>query len=415
MDLIITLAMRNTLRNRRRTLLTALTVFLGAALMTIGTSLVAGVLHTFIVDATRSSGHVRLTTSAYAERSKLNPIYENISDTTPFVEALKTTPGVTGVYPRIQLGVAASDGDEIGDVWGLLVGAPLDYYSDQMDLDDRIASGTFFTGAANEALVGRALAKAIGLEAGQEAIFLGATQDGSPAPIKVTAVGIVDTGNGAFDKQVYVPLAAARWVADIPDGAVELLVFSTDADGAGALVGPILERARSVPGGESLAAEVWFEREELSSLLGILGRVGKMLGVIIAFVTALGVLNTMMMSVLERTGEIGVLRAMGMGTPGVMAMFVVEALTIAVLGGLLGAIVGSIAALALQQVGIDLGSVAEGMPDTLPVHRTLHLRWTPDVAARALALAFVVAGLGSAIPALRAARIQPVEAMRSKK
>ena len=64
------------------------------------------------------------------------------------------------------------------------------------------------------------------IKVGDEAIFLGQTQDGSISPIKAKVQGIVDTGNGVFDRQAYVPLNTARWMADIPDGGTELLVYS---------------------------------------------------------------------------------------------------------------------------------------------------------------------------------------------
>ena len=92
---------------------------------------------------------------------------------------------------------------------------------------------------------------------------------------------------------------------------------------------------------------------------------------------------------------------------------VFEAVTIALVGGILGTLIGSGGAIALGNVGIQLGSVADG--SSLPINNTMRVSWTPQIAAISLVLSFVVATAGSALPALRAAAIQPVEAMRTRK
>ena len=407
--MLINLALRNTSRNRRRTLLTALTVLLGTALLTLALSFLDGVVHTFTVDGSKNTGHVRVVTKAYADKDALNPLYENIADTAPVVEVATAIDGVTGVYPRIQMPVMVSEGDEIGDTYGLLVGAPLAYYTDVLELEARVIDGAMITDPKKEALIGTALAEVAGLEAGDEALFMGATQDGSPSPLAVTVAGVVDTGNGAFDRQIFVDLDQVRWVADIPDGAIEVLLFLDNPDRADAVAAELATL------GDDLVAQSWNEREPLRTMLAMFGKVGAVLSGVIVFVTALGVLNTMMMSVLERTGEIGVLRAMGLQNREVVTLFVIEAMVIALTGGLIGVLLGSGVAIALGQTGIDLGEVADAAGAGLAVNRTLQVLWTPIAAGQSLALGFVVAVLGSAIPAFRATTIQPVDAMRSRR
>jgi ABC-type lipoprotein release transport system permease subunit len=413
MDLIFTLAARNTLRNRRRTLFTVLTILLGATLMTLAMSLVSGLLGTISRDSTRNTGHVRIVTEAFAQRYRLNPIYENIPDTAPIQATVEAVDGVQRVYPRIQMGVVASVKGEFSEIFGLLVGAPAGYYSEVMELDERLVEGTFFTGKDDEALIGRSLAEAMGVHAGDEAIFLGQTQDGAMSPLRVTVAGVVDTGNGAFDKQIFVSLESVRYVADIPDGAVEILVFAKNSNGSAALAERVRQALPAAEGSPPLTVEAWNEREDLATMMGIMNTIGFIMTGIIALVTALGVLNTMLMSVLERTGEIGVFRAMGMGKLDVIALFVFESVSIALIGGILGTIIGSALSLGLGEVGINVSSISAA--SSLPINNTLSVLWTPQIAATSMTLAVVVAVVGSVIPAVRASGIQPVEAMRTRK
>ena len=414
MAIVTMLASRNALRNRRKTLLTGLTVMFGTALLTIALSLIAGLFQTIVADSTKQSGHVRIMTAEYAKREALSPLYANIADVAPVTEMLQSVEGVEGVYPRIQMGMMASEGGDIGNLRSLMVGSSPEYFSEVLNLDERIAEGSYFTGAKDEALLGRSLAKQMGVGPGDEAIFLGRTQSDAPAPLKVTVAGIVDTGVGAFDKQVYVAFDEAQWTADIPDGALDVLLFLDNPDASAEVasaVGPLLPK---VGAGDSpeLVAVAWTERSEIVSILDILDKIGKILTTVIVLVTAIGVFNTTMMSVTERTGEIGVLRALGLRTGKVVFLFVGEALMIAGVGGTIGALVGSGIALMLQQRGIDLGGIANNMPSGLAVNRTLHLLWSPRNAGAAAALGFIVAIIGAALPALRASKIQPVDAMR---
>lgn len=426
METLIRLALRNTLRNTRRSALTALTVLLGCALLTIGLAWVLGIQGNFIDASVRASGHVRLVSEAYDQRERIQPIYENFAETAPLVERLEQMEHVREVYPRIQVGVIASVGDEIGELYGQVVGAPLPYFDDILGLRERVVDGAWFSeDPSKEALIGRALASSMGVVAGDEAIFIGQTQDGSPSPIKVTVVGVVDTGNGLFDKQVFVPLSQAQWLTDIPDGAIELLLFGDNPPDARHIIaelGPILPDIATEIGLQDIegrpvgfAVSSWNTREPFASLLLFARIIMGAIALIIVFITALGVLNTMLMSVLERTAEIGVLRSMGMKVRAVVFLFVLEAMTISTLGGLVGALLGSVVSIFMERHGVDLGTTAADLPDTIPANSTLYPDWSPEIAMVAFALGLVMAFIGSASPALRAARIQPVTAMRARR
>ena len=421
MSLLLTLAARNTLRNGRRSALTAATVLFGTGLLTLGLSWVNGVEAGMVRDIARSIGHVRVVNSRWLEKEKLAPLYENIPQTEAVVAAALATPGVAHAWPRLQMGVMASkDGEELGEVFGMVVGAPLDYFEQSMELRPRVAQGSWFTDdGAGQALIGKTLARQMGVEPGDKAIFLGTTQDGSISPIAVTVTGLIDSGTGAFDRQVYVPLSTARWMADIPDGGLEVLVTTTDPLEAPAVARLLEERLAGVSAGlgegATLRAQAWSAREPFASMFGVVGKVLSLVASVIVFITALGVLNTMLMSVLERTAEVGVLRALGMKGRSILALFFIESLSIGAVGGALGVALGSLAALRLEAVGLDLGAAADKMPATLPVNRVLYADWTPEIALLAFGLGLMMALLGAILPSLRATAIQPVIAMRARR
>lgn len=409
--MIVALALRNALRNTRRSILTALTVTLGVALLTLGMAWIQGVLGSALDGAAAQAGHVRVVDPEFARKEQLVPLAENLPDTAPLIAAAMTAGDGVRAYPRIAMPVTVTVGEDIGEHFGLATGAPLEWFDAVMELPTRIAEGRSLA-ADDEVVVGRTVADQAGVKVGDELVLLGQTQDGSMSPVKVTVVGIYETGNKTQDRLVCLTLEKMRWMADIPDGATELLVYGADRDDALALAAAL----RAAPAFGALEVKAWSERPPFDAMLGFIGSVRGFAAGTIVFITALGVLNTMLMSVLERTAEIGVLRALGLKKAQTVALFVVEAVGIAAVGGAVGTTIGGVLGwLWLERVGIDLGSAADKFPSAIPVNRTMYGDVDGPLLVQAFLLGLVVAVVGGALPALRAARIEPVEAMRTRR
>ena len=130
--------------------------------------------------------------------------------------------------------------------------------------------------------------------------------------------------------------------------------------------------------------------------------------------TAVGCLPALL--VLERTGEIGVMRAMGMSRPRALGLFLVESIFIGLLGSAFGVLLGSAGAWYLQTYGVTLGEdVVAKMGSSFPIQATVYADLTLSTVATAVLLGIVASVLGALLPALRASSIQPVLAMRARR
>ncbi len=412
---LVRLAARNMRRNRARTVLTMGMVMLGVGLLVIGTAWIQGIMGDTLVRATNMAGHVRVVTSQFAAREALMPLDEHLTDTDALVARLAAAPGVIEVAPRISTGVTVSAGDEIGDVFAMVVGAPLTWFERRLGARDKLVAGGWFTGAKDELILGSKVAERAKAKVGDEVILLGVTRDGSMSPIKGRLVGVVGGVAGGVDSQILAPLEAIRWLTDIEDGAVELLVYGEGYRDAAALAVSLRQvQAASGAGQGALDIKAWSERDPWASMLKATEGMQNIIVFIIVFLTALGIWNTMMMSVLERTHEIGVLRAMGLTRAGTVALFVLEALAIAVIGGLAGLVLGGVPSWLLETHGLHMGAeVAAKMSATMPIGETVYADLTASGLVNAFVLGLVIAFLGSVLPSMRAAGIQPVAAMRS--
>jgi ABC-type lipoprotein release transport system permease subunit len=408
---LLRLAARNTLRHRARTLLTAGMVGVGVALLIVALSWLTGIYSKMLDDATAMAGHVRIVTREYAAREELHPLYENLHDVAPLVEVLERQPGVTSVQPRIGTGVTVTVGEEIGEVFALAVGAPEAYFTDHVKAPEQLDRGRWFQGPG-ELVMGHRVARQAGAVLGDEVVLLGLTQDGSLSPVKGTLTGILRGGASFFDQQVFLPLEEVQWLTDIPDGALEVLVFGERYQDAGALA----RRLRGLPELEGLAVQGWNERDPWAGLMQVANTMQGIIVFFIVLLAALGILNTMMMSVLERTSEIGVLRAMGLRRTGVVGLFVFEALAIAVVGGLAGLVLGFGPAWLLQSRGVRLGEdLATSLSPDLPLAATVYGQVTGGILLGGFLLGLLTAVVGTVIPAIRAASVQPDVAMRTKR
>lgn len=408
MNASMKLATRNAMRRPLRTALTAGMVVFAVALLLIAQTWIGGAMGGMLAASTAQSGHVRVVTPGFVEREALSPLDENLVEVEPLVKRLREQPGVTAVEPRIVTGVLVTVGEEIGDVHAGAMGANETYFREQLKLKERVVQGTWFTGAPDELIAGVKVAELTGAKVGDELLLLGMTQDGSMSPVTGRLVGIVSTGGTGTDQQVLLPLERVQWLTDIPGGATELLVFGDDYRSGATLAA----RLSALPELERYAVQSWDSREPWKSLAKTSGTMTTAIMLVIVFLAALGIWNTMMMSVLERTHEIGVLRALGLSRLGTMKLFVGEALAIGVLGGLAGLALGLGPSWLLQKHGVHVGQQAASST-SLGMSETIYGDLTFEGIALAFCLGLLMAVLGSILPALRGASIQPVSAMRS--
>jgi putative ABC transport system permease protein len=144
----------------------------------------------------------------------------------------------------------------------------------------------------------------------------------------------------------------------------------------------------------ALSGEFADQMPDMENMDGMMGGIS----FLAILVGGLGVMNTMLMSVLERTREIGVLRALGWRRRRVLEMIITESLILSILGALGGIVI----AFGLIQLMLSSPVIADLVP----------VQWTVGIFVRAILVALVLGLVGGIYPAYRATKMQPVEALR---
>ncbi len=264
---------------------------------------------------------------------------------------------------------------------------------------------------AAEIVVGAALARNLHAGLGDDVTLLGSGLDGSIAATVVTIVGIFESGLSEYDRSIAeIPLGLFQSVFDMRGAGHEIVIDAPTLDDA-----PAVQRRveKLLPSGQSLVVHDWDAlvpglkqaiQADMSSSFFMYG--------VLVILVAFSVLNTQLMSVLERTHEFGIVMALGL-TPGRLSRLVLlESALMGLIGFVLGALLGG---LLTWWVGVH-GFSYPGM-DELADRFNLPARIYPHVTAPSLligpAIVFVFTLLAALYPALRLNRLRPVEAMRA--
>ncbi|MFH1210807.1 MAG: ABC transporter permease [archaeon] len=219
---------------------------------------------------------------------------------------------------------------------------------------------------------------------------------------KFKVVGILEEmGIAEIDQAIIIPVDVAREVFDKPKELSAILIHvedGVDVEKVAKDVKTKLKRAR-----DNDNFDVFTPKELLNQLNTILGIVEIVLAGIAGIslvVGGVGIMNAMYTSVMERTKEIGVMKAIGARNSDILTMFLIESGLMGFLGGLVGVILGSL-------TGFLFGKIASQLGFGLLLIR---IEWTLLIFA--LVFAFVVGVISGTLPAFRAAKLKPVDALR---
>jgi ABC-type antimicrobial peptide transport system permease subunit len=246
----------------------------------------------------------------------------------------------------------------------------------------RLVAGSRLTGS-RQIMLGSSIAEALNKDVGD-------TFDISGRRFRV--VGIYETGGSWEEMGGVVTLRDAQNYIGRPNKVTMYALKLARPEQARAAVDLINQQFPEVVA--TLSGEFASQLPDMANAQGMIGGIS----VMAILVGGVGVLNTMLMSVVERTREIGVLRAMGWRRRRILWLILREALLLGLLGGLAG-------------LGIALGLL--GAMGQIPSYgEMIQATWGWDILARALAVSLFLGAIGGLYPALRATRLQPVEALR---
>ena len=406
MQFLINVAWRNLWRHQRRSLITAGAMAVGVALCMMSVAFQDGMYdELFRVMVEQQLGHVQVHHPKYPGTRVL---HETVDESV--VEALENAPGTQTVDPRLNGFVLL--GGETKSAGAMLVGIDPKRAREASQIDERIVEGGYLD--QGDILIGYKLREELEVDLGDSVVAVTQSSDGSLGNALFTVVGTFKLGNAQLDRSgAFVALQDLQDLLVLPEQVHQVTLTTKDPS----RIEDYANDVRSDVGSDDVEVLTWWEASPQTEQLMGLRDVGAYIVLGIVFgAAAFGVLNTMMMSVFERTRELGVLRALGIRRARLVALVVVESLFLAALASSLGLVLGGLLNTYIVNVGFDMStSGGEGFDfNGVVLDPVIYGVVYVDKIILIVAAVFVVSVLASLWPAYRAASLRPVEAIRSE-
>ncbi|MEM6931214.1 MAG: FtsX-like permease family protein, partial [Myxococcota bacterium] len=327
------------------------------------------------------------------------------------VAELDAVEGSEAVSPTLNGAVLV--GGETTSAGAVLVGIEPERVLETFPLDERTKNGRFVRDPG-EIVIGEKLAEELEASLGDALVVVTQSADGSLGNALFELVGTYRTGNTQMDQSGgYVLLADLQELLVLPDQIHQVTALSSDIDGIEAYA----ERIGAVVDTEVTEVQPWWAASPQTAQLMAARDVSTyvLLGIVFG-AAAFGVLNTMIMSVFERTRELGVLRALGIRAGRLVALIVIESMFLAGLASSIGLVLGLLLDGYVASVGLDMGTGGgEGFSFSgVTLDPVIKGIVTVRPIVEIVVAVFVVSVVASLWPALRAANLRPVEAIRSE-
>jgi len=401
------IAYRDLVRNRRRSILTLLAVALGMMVLIMMSGFIVGAMAGALDQNIHlNTGHLQLRDDSY-EIEKLSLLSRDLlQDSETLVAQAEALDEVQSAAPVLWTsGILSTIRESTGlKVTGL---DPADAF--HAPIRDGIVQGAYFTpDGRDELLLGERLAKDMNITAGQRVSLAVGNADGQPDEAVFTVVGLFNTGIPSFDQNTAIlPLAKAQTFTGVGNRTSSIIVMLNDLQDTE-------KAAAALSQTSGVKVLTWQDLNSIMmELIEMAGSFYYIIYFIVILVVAVIIANTLLMSVFERTREMGILAALGMKGRQLMLLVLFESTILALAGIIFGQILGFAAVTYLSKVGITFSEDAMASVEGIAYGSKMYAEFAPDQAIILSIFMFVVVTLVSLYPAWYATRLDPVKALHT--
>jgi putative ABC transport system permease protein len=401
---IFKIAFRNIFRQKRRTVLTVLTMFGGFSLAAVSIGWVDGTYSHTIDMFTRSRlGHIQIHRRGYLDKPS---IYKTIDHYLSLGDTLQKVKGVQCWAPRLYSAAVVSCGDKSSAAQ--VVGVDPAMEDRATHFSNKTTRGRSLSDdPSGQAMLGEGLAMILDASPGDTVVVVSQAADGSIANDLYVVAGLLSTGDKALDRTyMYLHLKDAQDLFALDGRVHEIAVIVYHLGSVDAVAAAISKAIKR----DNLEVATWKEfSKSFYRAMKADKRGNWIMLFVILLVVAVGVLNTVLMTVMERRREYGVMRAIGTTSGQVIKLVLAEVLIMALIGIAFGAVAGYIGNYLLSVYGIP-------MPEALTYGGVVFNKAYAEINARSFyipAICVLITALAVALPpAVKAARTAPARAMR---
>ncbi len=400
---------KNLFRHKRRTILTAFAIAVGIMYFIVFDSLLSGADRDAINNMVNfETGHVIVSSvSSDDRRPKLG---ELIPESKGLAREIAELPKVEAATPRLVFPASIIAGFEELPVLG--IGADPETDERVFLVSEHVTDGRWLMPKEEGAVLGKRIADLLELELGDVITIRTQTVGMAFQAIDFSVVGIVSTPHPTVNQtQVFLPLDIAQEALGAGQGATEIVVRAESEKAIGTVSDSIRSLDLWTP---SWDIKPWYEAASFLAIgTGKRAFGGVLMGLVLIIAT-IGVVNSILLSTLERVREIGLLKAMGMKEKDIIRLFVFEGCGLGLLGGALGGVMATVINAYMVNTGISIQMFfgETNMDIGYPIADRMFGVWNWPTVLWAILFGLLVSLVASYFPARKAAYLDSVESLR---
>lgn len=418
MRLMWNIASKNLTRNKLRSSVSIAAIAISVCMVVIVRGLLTGMLDSMTsLNIQYNSGHIRIVDAEYQQKERLLSLNHPVDGfegegVEAMADALKEIQGVEGIVQRLKFGAASSNGDKLVGMlgWGVYPEAEMRFTG----IRDQLIEGRMVDGDAMEVVLGAGILEQLNKQVGDKITLFYTTAFGSFKGSTFTIVGKIDSGLKLLDNTVlYMSMGQAQRLLEMPDQVTDLLIFTKDYRKVKPVLHEVKNRfAEQDPDGRYRVLP-WYKANSMIEMMQIAEKIYNVIYVLLILLASFVIINTMIMIVKERTREIGMMTALGLGSKSILLLFVMEGTVMGMIGSMMGAVLGGIATKVLSVVGIDYSKALADIGEELIMKPIIYTTYSLENILFCFLLGILVTAITCIIPARKAARLEPTEALRA--
>lgn len=403
------MALKNLTRHKRRTIITALIIAFAILIYVMTDGLMIGMTEmSFDNIINLESGHLQIADQDYWEDRKELPLENLITPSAELEDKITQRADFEAITRRLQFAVNLNNGIDELPVKG--IGIDLENDSKVFELNKYLVEGRMPAEGSTEVIMGAKLAELMDFKTGDYAVMLIRTEEKTFNTIDGEIVGLFNTPHPSLNENnVFLPLSTAQDRLNVESKISNYVVRLSDQDQA-------MAAAEELNGSLTAPYRAYSWKDAARSLVTMIEMQDIETQVVLAVIltlAAVGIINTVILSALERMEELGMMKALGMHEREIIYTFMGEAAGIGIIGGIMGIIMGIIGLYIFNIYGIDMAAMTGGgdFDYGFPLSGTIYAGWQISSFIFVFVYGVSVSVIASIFPALWAARKDPVKAI----
>jgi len=407
MDLMLKMAFLNILRNNRRSIITVLAIIFGCVSLIVYGGYVEAMYEGLRESTIRSQlGHIQIFKKGFNEFGHVEPekyLLTN-NDVHRINQIMAEQSEVEIITRRLNFNGLVSNGKTSTAVMGVGINAEEEsLLSSYVNIEE---GEDLFPDDLDGGLVGKGLAESLNLKVGDWVTLLAATADGGMNAVDISVKGIITTISSEYDKRLIRANLPHIQNLMYTDSVSRMVILLKETE----LTDEFRNRLVKIFEDENLNFEVktWSELTQFyHKVVEMFDSQFLFIKIIVMVIVVLSIANTMIMAVMERTREIGTIRALGNTRSEILFLFITESIYLGLIGGILGIVIGMAAS-----KGITAAEIIMPPPPGSSTGFPIRIFVVPRFLWQSMVLGLVAAVFSSIYPAIKAARLKIVDALR---